>query len=106
MEEQNGQRAGGGWGPRETAYDLWQKAEGIPIYTGSHVTDLHTAEVKPWARVGQKGAFINLAAQQQNDGWIIEIAPGGQTEPMHHLFESTFYILDGRGATTIWQQGS
>jgi quercetin dioxygenase-like cupin family protein len=106
MEEQNGQRAGGGWGPRETAYDLWQKAEGIPIYTGSHVADLHTAELKPWARVGQKGAFINLAAQQQNDGWVIEITPGGQTEPMHHLFESTFYILDGRGATTIWQQGS
>ena len=27
-------------------------------------------------------------------------------EILHHLFESTYYILDGRGATTIWQHGS
>lgn len=107
MEAQNGQNGQrGGWGARETPYDGWQRGEGIPIYRGSHVPDLHTADVAPWARVGQKGAFINLANQQQNDGWIIEIAPGGQTEVLHHLFESTYYIVDGRGATTIWQQGS
>ena len=80
--------------------------EGIPIYRGSHVPDLHTADVAPWPRIGQKGAFVNLANQQQNDGWVMEIAPGGQTEVLHHLFESTYYILDGRGATTIWQGGS
>lgn len=104
QEREDGNR--GGWGPRETAYSLWQQGEGIPIYTGSHVEDLHTAEVKPWARIGARGAFVNLAAQEQNDGWIIEIEPGGKTEPIRHLFESTYYVLDGRGATTIWQPGS
>ncbi len=103
---QEEQQSSSWWGVRETPYARWQKEEGIPIYKGSHVEDLHVAEVKPWARVGQKGAFINLAAQEQNDGWIIEIAPGGQTEILHHLFESTYYIVDGRGATTFWQQGS
>src|SRR5438309_7617141 len=83
-EEQNGR---GGWGARVTPYDEWQKREGIPIYRGSHVPDLHTADVAPWPRIGQKGAFVNLANQQQNDGWVMEIAPGGQTEVLHHLFE-------------------
>lgn len=101
------QQDGRGWAQaRETAYSRWQKSEEVPIYTGSHVGDLHTAEVAPWPRIGQKGAFVSLAAQEQNDGWIIEIAPGGQTNVLKHLFESTYYVLDGRGATTVWQPGS
>ena len=95
-----------GWYRTETAYSRWRKGEGIPVYEGSHVEDLHTAEVAPWARVGQKGALISLAAQEQNDGWLIEVDPGGQTEVLRHLFEATYYIVDGRGATTIWQPGS
>jgi gentisate 1,2-dioxygenase len=78
----------------------------VPIYTGSHVEDLHTAEVAPWPRIGQRGAIVNLAAQEQNDGWLVEIAPGGHTEPIHHLFETSYYVLEGRGATTIWQPGT
>jgi quercetin dioxygenase-like cupin family protein len=99
---------GSGWGgpQRDTTYSDWCKAEGVPIYKGSHVPDLHVAEVGDWPRTGQKGAIINLAAQEQNDGWLLEIAPGGQTEVMHHLFEATYYVVEGRGATTIWQPGS
>lgn len=95
-----------GWGDRETPYSRWQRGEGVPVYTGSHVPDLHTADVAPWPRIGQKGALVNLASQQQNDGWLIEVAPGGRTEVLHHLFECSYFILEGRGATTIWQPGS
>jgi gentisate 1,2-dioxygenase len=91
---------------RETPYDAWQKGEGIPINTGPYVSNMYTLEVKPWARFGQKGAFINLADQQHDDAYILEIAPGGQTEVMHHLFETAVYVLEGRGATTLWQEGS
>jgi len=94
------------WGRAPTAYSQWKTEEGVPVYEGSHVSDLHTAEVKPWDRIGAKGAIINLAAQEQNDGWLMEIEPGGQTKELHHLFESTYYVVDGRGATTIWQPGS
>ncbi|HZT06332.1 MAG TPA: ethanolamine ammonia lyase-activating protein [Chloroflexota bacterium] len=89
---------------RETAYQAWQKGEGIPSHSGSYVTDLYHVDVAPWPRVGQKGAFINLADQQDDDAWVVEIAPGGRTEVLHHLFEATVLVLDGRGATTFWQK--
>ena len=92
----------GGWARAESPYNAWQKGEGIPIHTGSYIADLYHVEVGPWARIGQKGAFVNLADQQFDDAWVIEIAPGGTTEPLHHLFEATYFVLNGRGATTFW----
>ena len=86
-----------------SAYKRWQQGEGIPIYTGSYVNDLHSVVVAPWDRTGQKGAFVNLAAQEIDDGQVNEIAPGGQTKVQRHLYESLIYVVDGRGATTIWQ---
>lgn len=101
------QQQGGGWGRGETPYDKWEKGENIPLYSGSHVDDLYHCEVEPWARFGDniKGAIANLAGQQQDDGWIIEMPPGGQTAPVHHMFEATYFIISGRGATTFWQPG-
>ena len=87
-------------------YQEWQKGEGIPIYTGSYVSDLYDLELAPWPRVGQNGAFVNLANQEQDDAWVVEIAPAGSTEVQHHLCEATVFVLTGRGATSFWQEGS
>ncbi|MEA2642121.1 MAG: hypothetical protein QOF51_3515 [Chloroflexota bacterium] len=89
-----------------TAYYRWTRREEVPVYEGAYVPDLHTCELSYWDRFGQKGALICLAAQEQDDGWMLEIEPGGQTKPVHHLCEATYYVLDGRGATTMWQAGS
>jgi hypothetical protein len=89
----------------QSPYQTWQQGEGIPLHRGSYVSDLYTAEVADWPRIGQRGAFVNLADQEHDDGWLIEIKPGGQTEVMHHLFEAVVYALNGRGATAIWQEG-
>jgi len=104
-------------GRLESPYQVWQKTEGIPIYSGSYIADLYHLELGPWPRVGQQGAFVNLADQQSDDGWVIEILPGGSTERLHHLFEATYFVLQGRGATTFgykqeetqsveWERGS
>ena len=90
----------------ESPYELWQRGEGVPINTGSYVADLYTLDVRPWARTGQKGAFVNLADQEVDDAYVLEIAAGGKTDVLHHLFEATLYVLEGRGATTVWQEGS
>src|SRR5262245_50898100 len=87
------------WEPTETPYQLWQKSEAIPIYRGAYITDLYTLELGQWARLGQRGAFVNLADQEHDDAYVLEIAPGGQTEIIHHLFETTVYVLQGHGAT-------
>ena len=89
---------------RESDYEIWAKGEGIPIHKGSYVSDLYNCEIADWPRTGQKGAIVNLAEQEEDDGHVLEIAPGGKTEVMHHLYESTTFVLEGRGATTIWQK--
>jgi mannose-6-phosphate isomerase-like protein (cupin superfamily) len=101
MEEERGGRRG-----TETPYQQWQKGEGIPINRSSFVADLHTLEVAPWLRIGQHGAFVNLGNQESGDGYVLEIAPGGETKVQRHLFEVSLYVVSGRGATTIWQPGS
>ena len=100
---------GGSWqdrvgGSGDSAYGKWQKEEGIPIHRGAFA-DLTAVEVAPWPRVGQPGAFVNLAGQEEDDGWVIEIAPQGKTEVLHHCFEASYYVLDGQGGTLFWQQG-
>jgi hypothetical protein len=95
------------WAPKgDSPYRSWQKGEGIPINQGASVDDLHTLPVKPWARTGQQGAFINLAGQEEDDSYVLEIAPRGQTEVLHHIFEILIYVVDGRGATSFWQPSS
>jgi predicted metal-dependent enzyme (double-stranded beta helix superfamily) len=90
---------------RATPYEQWQQAEDVPIYTGSYISNLYTLELADWPRVGARGAFVNLADQQHDDTWVIEMAPAGHTTVQHHLFESTIFVLSGRGATTFWVEG-
>lgn len=89
----------------ESDYRIWVRSEGVPLYTGSYVSDLHTIEVADWPRTGQRGAIVSLADQEEDDGHVLEIAPRGKTEVLHHLYECTTYVLHGRGATAIWQKG-
>jgi len=103
--EENGRRRRHDGASRTSPYRQWREGEGIPSYAGSHLDSLYTTETKPWPRFGQNGAFVNLAEQEADDGWVIEIAPTGHTEPVHHMFEAGVFVVDGRGATTFWQAG-
>jgi len=67
------------------------------------VPNLHTVELKPWARRGGKGVFMNHeASRTSNDCYVCEIPPGKTLAPQRQLFEETIMILDGRGSTTVW----
>jgi mannose-6-phosphate isomerase-like protein (cupin superfamily) len=88
---------------RVDAYAAWQQAEGVPIVRGFYVEDLNALELAPWPRKGGRGAFVNLEGTGGvNDAHIVEIAPGGTSEPEHHLYEEMVYILSGRGSTSVW----
>lgn len=87
-------------------YKLWEHDEGIPIYTGSFIQNLADVELAPWERTGQLGAFANLANQEEDDAYVLEVAPRGETRVLHHLFEALVYVFEGRGATSFWQHGS
>jgi hypothetical protein len=44
---------------KETPYTRWVKSEGLDIISAHYVKNLNTVDLKPWARRGGKGVFIN-----------------------------------------------
>ena len=85
------------------AYQDWQRREGVPTVTGFYIEDLKTLDLAPWARKGGRGSFVNLEGTGGvNDAHVVEIAPGGQSEPERHLYEEMTYVLTGHGATSVW----
>jgi hypothetical protein len=90
----------------KSAYERWSEEEGIPVIGGFYIEDIQAADLKPWQRLGGKGAFLNLEGTGQvNDAYICEIPPGKTLHPERHLFEELIYVVKGRGATTIWTDG-
>src|SRR5574341_1080957 len=91
---------------RKTPYELWQETQEIPVIKGLHVEDVKTLPLVPWKRKGALGAFINLMGSGRTcDAYVCEIPAKRQTEPQRHLFEELIYVIKGRGATTVWQEG-
>lgn len=90
---------------RVDTYDSWQKSQKIPINKQFYIEDLKDMEVAPWDLTGTLGAFINLEGTGgSNDAYVCEIPPGGQSKPIRHLYEEMVYIVDGHGATSVWQK--
>ena len=46
-------------------YRAWQQREGIGRIEGYYVEDLATVPLRPWARKGALGTFINLVIRQK-----------------------------------------
>jgi mannose-6-phosphate isomerase-like protein (cupin superfamily) len=88
------------------AYESYIHSQGIPIVEGSFVKDLRTMQLEHWDRIDGKAALIVFSDQRVCDGYVAEIAPGESLRPQRHLLEEIVLVAQGRGATTIWQEGS
>src|SRR5438309_9369829 len=87
---------------KETPYTRWVRAEGLAIISSFYVPDLHTVELKPWARRGGRGVFLNHdASRTSNDCYVCEIPPGKELAPQRQLYEEMVYVLDGRGSASV-----
>lgn len=89
---------------KQSFYDYWLEKEGIPVYRGNHVEDVHQLELGDWKRLGGRGAYLSLANQQRTDAYVLEIPPGGKLNPERHMFEKLMYVLSGNGSTQVWQR--
>ncbi|MBM2809322.1 MAG: hypothetical protein HW416_81 [Chloroflexi bacterium] len=91
----------------KTPYGEWLRDEGVATVEGFGVDDVWRVDLAPWPRLGGKALFINLYPFMEGlrEVYVAEIAPGGSTEPLKHLFEKFVMILEGHGATEIWQEG-
>jgi quercetin dioxygenase-like cupin family protein len=87
-------------------YEEWLKKEGIPVYRDYAIKNLRAIELGSWARLGARGAYIDLkGGEGVNDGYVCEIEPGKSTAAQRYLFEEIVYILSGEGETEIWLPG-
>lgn len=84
-------------------YMDWINAQGVKLIIDFAFDDLNTLELSPWEAKGGSGAVINIPNRiVPNDAQVVEIKPGGKSEPIHHMYETQMYVLSGRGATSIW----
>jgi oxalate decarboxylase/phosphoglucose isomerase-like protein (cupin superfamily) len=88
---------------KDTPYEKFVREEGLDIIGAQYVPNLRHVELKPWARRGGKGVYINHdASRTSNDCYVCEIEPGGKLAPQRQLYEEMILVLDGRGSTTVW----
>lgn len=88
-----------------SSYRRFVESEGAPLYEGSALEDLESLPLADWKRRGGKVAYTRLGDQENISLQIVEIPPGGELKPERHVYEAVMYVLRGRGATTIWQEG-
>jgi hypothetical protein len=73
---------------KDTPYLRWVRGEGLDIISAHYVQNLNTVALKPWARRGGSGVYINHeASRTSNDCYVCEIPPGKKLEPQRQLFE-------------------
>jgi mannose-6-phosphate isomerase-like protein (cupin superfamily) len=89
--------------PAIDAYTAWLKKENVKVYEKFYFPSISQIELGPWERKGGNGAIINIPNDHMpNDCHVVEIRPQGKSEPEHHMYELTIYVVSGHGATMIW----
>ena len=90
---------------KDTPYTRWIRQQGLDIIGAHYVPDLRTVALKPWARRGGAGVYVNHeASRTSNDCYVCEIPAGGKLEPQRQLIEEMILVLDGRGSTAVWNK--
>jgi quercetin dioxygenase-like cupin family protein len=90
---------------RVDAYQEWRKREGAPLVGGIYIKDMKAVEVGPWPRKGDgvNGALCYLDGDDEADEHIVELAPGGATAPLKHMYTEAVYVVSGHGSTSVWR---
>ena len=87
-------------------YKKWIESEGVPIIGGAFVKDVRTEKLAYWKRKDCQGAICMFSDQMVADAYIAELAPGKSMKPQRQLYEEIITVAAGRGATTVWYEGT
>ena len=92
---------------RMDSYADWRNREGVPLVGGVYIEDMKAVEVGPWPRKGDgvKGALCYLDGDNGGDEHIVELAPGGYTAPLRHMYTEAIYVVSGHGSCSVWREG-
>ncbi len=79
----------------------WCLNQPVPVVEDFGI-DLMTIKMDPWDFFGMNGAICLLKGR---DDFIsifgFELAPGGKSRPMSHVYEDVIYVLSGQGSTVV-----
>jgi quercetin dioxygenase-like cupin family protein len=94
--------------PREaTLYEKFMEEQEIPIVRGVGIYDTRNVTLASWKRMGGQGAFIQLDGTGGLTGmFLVEVPPGGTLNPEKHIYDELYWVVEGRGSTEIWAEGS
>ena len=106
-EPKAGENAGFGKFQRKPMpYDSFMEAEGVPVFRGIGVKRVQDLPMKPWARLGGRGSYIQLYGTEGLWGmYVVEIPGAGALNAERHLYEKVVLVVEGRGTTEVWQEG-
>jgi len=97
-----------------TPFERWVVDEGLQVHTTLMLPDIYAIETHPWEKSGCsallldltpapiEGTLINVPGTSR---YVVDIPPGGKFNAEHHMYEEIFYVLKGRGATSVWVEG-
>lgn len=95
-------------------FERWVMDEGLQVITQPFVQDIRTVGLKPWARTGCLAALVDLTDDPLEGSvvnhhgaiaYLCDIPPAGTFQAERHLYEEIFYVVRGRGATSVWVEG-
>src|SRR4030081_4028656 len=85
-------------------YERWLEEEGIPIVRGIGVRDTRDITLGTWKRRNARGAYLYLDGLEGVKGmYVLEVPPGGETNPEKHIYDEFFLVIEGRGTTEVWR---
>ena len=90
------------------AYEEWIEAEGIPTFeTLAGISDVRELPRADWPRVGGRGTFIQMLSlyQCEKGMFVVEIPGGKSLNPERDLYETWYYVMEGRGALELGYEG-
>ena len=89
-----------------TAWETFQKEEGIPVFVGVGVRDTRDLPRADWPRLGGKGTYIQVIGTNNATGmYVVEVPPRGALKVQRQMWEERYIVLDGRGSTEVWRNG-
>ncbi len=87
-------------------YEQWVESLGLPIHKGYYIEDLRTVEMGWWEERGCNTAFIQMfGLEDVAEIRVTGIPPGKTTLPWKSVLDDIYYVLEGKGLTTVWIDG-
>ncbi len=87
-----------------TTYNQWVESLGLPVHKGYYNEDLRTVEMGWWEERGCNTAFIQVVGQEGvGEARVTGIPPGKTTLPWKFALDEVYYVLEGKGLTTVWR---